>query len=185
MKENDKQQNNEQNARSKLTLVKKVGKAVALNMIPGYPLVGAIKSFRETTTPGAIVIADLAKRLPQKRKGKRVRTWNQAFAARPADALPLREIERLNTRAKHVFMVLGFLGLCSNLGCAVNLNRAGLLSGGLFVLVCLMQIFKFELRLRQMETGPQNPDQPLMSPREFLRGRGFVKHFFNPRIDWK
>ena len=46
-------------------------------------------------------------------------------------------------------------------------------------------IFKHEYRLRQMETGPVEPDKPLMSAGEFIRGRGFVKHFLNPRIEWK
>lgn len=80
------QQNNE-NARPALKLVKSAGKHVALNMIPGYPLYGAIKGIKDTATPGAVVIMDLAKRMPQQRAGKRVRTWNQAMEARPADAL--------------------------------------------------------------------------------------------------
>lgn len=178
------QQNNE-NARPALKLVKSAGKHIALNMIPGYPLIGAVKGFREAATPGAAVIADLAKRMPQKRTGKRVRTWNQAIQARPADALPLREIERLNTRAKQIFMVAGFLGLCLNLGNAINHNWTGGFSCGLFLLICLMQMFKFELRLRQMETGPRNPDRFLMSAGEFLRSKGFVKHLLNPRLEWK
>jgi hypothetical protein len=178
------QQNNE-NARPSLKLVKTVGKTVALNMIPGYPLYGAIKSVKDTATPGAVVIRDLAKRMPQKRTGKRVRAWNQAMEARPADALPLREIERLNTRAKQIFMTLGFFDLCANASCVVHVNWTGLLSGGLFLLICFMQMFKFELRLRQMETGPKNPDRFLMSAREFLCSKGLIKHLLNPRLEWK
>ncbi|PYE22858.1 hypothetical protein C7410_109154 [Paraburkholderia silvatlantica] len=173
------------NARPALKLVKSVGKHVALYMIPGYPLYGAAKSFMETTTPGAAVIVDLAKKRPQKHTGKRVRTWNQAMEARPADALPLREIERLNTRAKQIFMTLGFFDLCANASCVIHVNWTGLLSGGLFLLICFMQMFKFELRLRQMEIGPKNPDRFLMSAGEFLRGKGFIKHLLNPRLDWK
>jgi len=178
------QQTNE-TARPALKLVKSAGKHVMLNMIPGYPLVGAIKSIRDTTTPGVAVIADLAKRMPQKRTGKRARTWNQALMARPADALPLREIERLNTRAKQIFELAGFFGLCAALGSALSHNWTGLLSCGLFVLTCLMQMFKHELRLRQMEIGPRNPDQLLMSPGAFLRSKRFVQHLLNPRLEWK
>jgi hypothetical protein len=178
------QQNNE-NARPALKLVKSAGKHIAPNMIPGYPLVGVVRGFREATAPGAAVIADLAEKMPQKRTGKRVRTWNQAIEARPADALRLREIERLNTRAKQIFLVAGFLGLCFNLGNAINHNWTGILSCGLFVLICLMQMFKHELRLRQMETGPLNPDCFLMSAGEFLRSKGFAKHLLNPRLEWK
>ncbi|CAE6697199.1 hypothetical protein [Paraburkholderia domus] len=173
------------NTRPALKLVKSAGKHVALNMIPGYPLYGAVKCFREAAAPGAAVIADLAKRMPQKRTGKGVRTWNQAMEARPADALPLRDIERLNTRAKQIFMAAGFFGLCVNLGNLINQKWIGVFSCGLFMLVCLMQMFKFELRLRQMETGPRNPDRFLMSAGEFLRSRGFVKHVLNPRLEWK
>jgi hypothetical protein len=173
------------NARPALKLVKGTVKHVALNMIPGYPLYGAAKSIKDTVTPGAVVIMDLAKRMPQKRTGKRVRTWNQAMEARPVDALPLREIERLNTRAKQIFMTLGFFDLCANVNCVVHVNWTGLLSGGLFLLICFMQMFKFELRLRQMETGPRNPDRFLMSAGEFLRSKGFVKHLLNPRLEWK
>ncbi|RQH09603.1 hypothetical protein [Paraburkholderia dinghuensis] len=173
------------NARPALELVKSAGKQVALNMIPGYPLVGAVKGFGKATAPGAAVIADLAKQLPQRRTGKRVRTWNQALAARPADALPLREIERLNTQAKQIFMVAGFLGLCLNLGNAINHNWTGVFSCGLFTLICVMQMFKFELRVRQMEIGPLNPDCFLISAGEFLRSKGFVKHLLNPRLEWK
>lgn len=179
------EQQTTENARPALKLVKSAGKHIALNMIPGYPLIGAVKGFREAAAPGASVIVDLAKRMPQKRTSKRVRTWSQAIAARPADALPLREIERINTRAKRIFMVAGFLGLCFNLGNAINHNWTGILSCGLFMLICLMQMFKFELRLRQMETGPLNPDQFLMAAGEFLRGKGFVKHLLNPRLEWK
>jgi hypothetical protein len=173
------------NARPALNLVKSAGKHVALNMIPGYPLYGAIKGFREATAPGAAVIADLAKRMPQKHVGKRVRTWNQAMEARSADALPLREIERLNTRGKQIFMTLGFFDLCANASCVIHVNWTGLISGGLFLLICFMQMFKFELRLRQMEIGPKNPDRFLISAGEFLRSKGFVKHLLNPRIEWK
>lgn len=180
------EQHPDENARPRLKLVKSAGKHIALNMIPGYPLYGAVKGFRQATAPGAAVIADLAKRRPQKHAGqRRARTWNQAMEARPADALPLREIERLNTRAKQLFMVACFFGLCINLGNVINYKWIGVFSCGLFMLVCLMQMFKHELRLRQMETGPKNPDCLLMSAGEFLRSKGFVKHLLNPRLEWK
>jgi hypothetical protein len=178
-------QESNESARPTRKLVKSVGKRVALNMIPGYPLVGIIKGFRKTTAPGAAVIADLAGKMPQKRTGKRVRTWNEALRARHADALPLREIERLNTRAKQVFMALGCLSLSAGVGCAMGGNWVGVFSSCMFILICLMQMFKFELRLRQMETGPRQPDRALMSASEFLGGKGFLRHLMNPRVVWR
>lgn len=182
-------------------ILKVVAKNVALNMIPGYPLIGAVRSIKNSAAPGAAVISDLTKRLPHKRKGKRSRTWNQAMDARResrnqaieagkaglnvALPLPLRVIWRRNVQAKWIFMALAFFALCRGLGYATGEHWIGVLSSLLLAMVCSLMIFKHEYRLRQMETGPVEPDKPLMSAGEFIRGRGFVKHFLNTRIEWK
>ncbi|MEX3917849.1 hypothetical protein AB4Y43_16655 [Paraburkholderia sp. BR10872] len=186
----------EQSERARPAL--RIVKTVALNMIPGYPLYGAIRSFKRSTEPGAAVISDLAKRLPHKRARRRARSWNQVMEARresrnraveagAAKALPQRlsVIRRRSLQAKWVFLALAFFALCRALGYATSAQWTGVVTSAFFGMVCSLQIFKFEYRLRQMETGPKNPDKPLMSAREFLRDRGFVKHFFNPRIEWK
>jgi hypothetical protein len=172
-------------SRPALKLVKSAAKNVALNMIPGYPLIGAIRSFHETTRPGAAVIADLTQRLPQRHAKRRAQSWNQALAARPDDALPLQQIERSNTRSKQIFMAFLFLAFCSLAGNTIAGHILGVINGALFTLLCLLQVLKYELRLRRMETGPLSPDAPLMSLGEFIRQRGFVRHLFNPRIGWE
>jgi len=176
----------------------KVVKSVALNMIPGYPLIGAFRSIKEAAAPGATMISDLSKQLPHKRGGKRKRSWNQVMEARrnsrstaievgtrAALPLPLHVIRRRNVHAKWIFMTLGFFALCRGVGYALSPHWMGILSSGMLAVVCGLQMFKHEYRLRQMETGPIDPDRPLMTAGEFLRGRSFVKHYFNPRIEWK
>lgn len=166
-------------------IAKKIAKNVALNMIPGYPLIGVVRSIKQAAGPGAAVISDLSKQLPHKRSNRARRSWNEAMAARPIGALPLRAIERRNTHAKWIFMVGWFFALCAGCGCAMGGKWMGTLNSVLFMLVCTMQMFKHELRLRQMETGPAAPDSPLMSAGEFFRSRGFTKQLFDPRLKWK
>jgi hypothetical protein len=176
---------NQDAARPALKLVKSAAKNVALNMIPGYPIVGAWRSFQQATKPGAAVISDLTQRLPQRQAMHRARSWNQALAARPADALPLEQIERSNTRSKQIFMLIFFVAIGAVAGNTIAGHILGVINGVLFSMLCLLQVFKFELRLRQMETGPLSPDAPLMSPGELVAQRGFLRHLFNPRIEWK
>jgi hypothetical protein len=172
-------------SRPALKLVKSAAKNVALNMIPGYPIVGAIRSFHEATRPGATVIADLTQRLPQRHAKRPARSWNQALAARPDDALPLQQIERSNICSKQIFMTFFFLAFGSLAGNTIAGHILGVINSALLMLLCLLQVFMYELRLRQMETGPVSPDAPLMSPGELIRQRGFLRHLFNPRIGWK
>lgn len=181
----EKSHETKETGRSNVKVVTGAAKRLAFNLIPGYPILGVIRSFKETTKPGAVVIMDLAKRLPQEKRSGRVRSWNEAMAARPLDALPLQEIERSNTRSKQVFLAFMFLSLCALLGNAISGSVIGVISDIMFAALCTMQMFKFELRLRQMETGPLNADAPLMSPREFLRAPRFLTHLFNWRIEWK
>jgi hypothetical protein len=179
------QQNNE-TARSALKLVKSAGKQFALNMIPGYPLIGVVRSLKQTTAPGVAVIGNLAEKIASRRRTSlHVRSWNEALAARSQEALPLKTIYRRNHQAKWIFMVLCLYGLCMFTGSIWAGNLMGLATNSLFAFVCALQVFKFELRLRQMETGPENPDRPLLSAGDFWRNRDLFKHLLNPRIDWK
>lgn len=178
------QQSNE-TARSTLKLVKSAGKQLALNMIPGYPLVGVVRSLKQTAAPGAAVISDLAGRLTRRRQGVRVRSWNEALAARSEDAQPLKTIYRRNHQAKWIFKVLCLYGVCMAAGSVWAGNLMGLATNCLFAFMCALQVFKFELRLRQMETGPDSPDAPLLSAGDFWRSPDLFKHFLNPRIEWK
>lgn len=179
-------QHNNETASSALKLVKSAGKQFALNMIPGYPLVGIVRSLKKTTAPGAVVIGRLAEQIVSRRRtGVHVRSWNEALAARSEEALPLKTIYHRNHQAKWIFMVLCLYGVCMFAGSIWAGNLMGLATDSLFAFVCALQVFKYELRLRQMETGPENPDKPLLSAGDFWRSRDFFKHFLNPRIDWK
>lgn len=177
-----------QNSRSKsnlrpaLKLVKGVAKSAALNMIPGYPIYKAARSFAGTTTTGGQVIVDLYKQFPHKRPRGTVRSWNEALSARPLDAPPLGKIERSQVRSKQLCMMFAALALTAVVWCAATGSLLGVADGFLISFVFLLQMFQFELRLRQMETGPLDPDAPLMTPSEFLFADGFLRHLINPRI---
>lgn len=164
----------------------RVVKVVALNMVPGYPLVSAVKSFRATLSLGVQVIGDLSEKLPKRRSGERVvRTWDEAMAARPHDAAPLSEIERSNIKAKWLVMVCGLLSSGTAIGNLLGGHYLGAANCVPLIMLCLMFMFKHEHRLRQMETGPLKPDAPLLSPRNFISERGFLGHLFNPRLHWE
>ncbi|WP_244146690.1 hypothetical protein [Paraburkholderia sp. BCC1876] len=152
-------------------------------MIPFYPVYRAFKSVKDTAGSGVKTLHDLTQELDrQKPTTRHVRSYREALARRPSDALPLKRIAQDCLNKKR--MCLAFVTLCGlyviwgvfggDIFAVVN----GILGIGLPMLFAV----KYEWQLWQLETGPQQPDAPLGSLRDFFRSRDAVLRLFNPRF---
>ena len=157
-------------------------KTVALNTIPGYPIIKAIGSARRTIATGALTIGELNEQVEGKKRTRRVRTWNQAIAARPVDALPLSKIASDCVARKQVALI--FIVLCTAYmaGGLIGGNFMPIYGGLLGSMLPGMYVLREEHRLWQMEVGPTQPDEPLGSIGTFLRTRGVLLRLLNPYL---
>jgi len=168
----------EKQSRPALRLVK----TVALNAVPGYPIVKAIGSGWRTIATGVLTIDELKKQVEGKKRTRRVRTWNQAIAARPVDALPLSKIASDCVARKRVALI--FIVLCTAYmtGGLIGGNLMPVYGGCLGSMLPWMYVLREEHRLWQMEVGPTQPDEPLGSIGTFLRTPGVLLRLLNPYL---
>lgn len=153
-----------------------------LYLIPGYPLVKAAASMKDTVSTGLQTITDQNRELAAQRRNPRLRTFNEALARRSADALPLEVIERSCARKKQFFMAVGFVSASFLFGSTLGHNYFGTLIGLLFTFFCLMFVLKFEHQLWQIETGRAAPDEPLGGYRQFFACAGAFRRLIDPRL---
>jgi hypothetical protein len=157
-------------------------KAVALNAVPGYPMIKAFGSAKATVMSGLLTIDELKEKVEGKKRMRRVRTWNQAIAARPVDALPLSKIASDCLARKRVALI--FIVLCTAYmtGGLIGGNFMPVYGGCLGSMLPAMYVLREEHRLWQMEVGPTQPDEPLGSIGTFLRTRGVLLRLLNPYL---
>ncbi|MGF6755257.1 hypothetical protein [Paraburkholderia sp. GAS42] len=158
----------------------KLVKTIGLNMIPGYPIVKALGSARATIMTGAHAIGELKEQVEGQTKTRRVRTWNQALAARPADALPLAKIASDCLTRKRVALAFVYVCLSYAFGGILGGDILGVYGGIVGSTMPALFVLRDEHRLWQMEVGPTRPDEPLGSVSEFLRTRGVLLRLLNP-----
>lgn len=154
----------------------------SLYLIPGYPLVKAAASMKETVATGLQTITDQNRELAAQRKNPRSRTFNEAMARRSSDALPLAAIERGCTRKKQFFLAVVFISASFLFGSVVGHNYFGTLIGFLFTVLCLMFVLKFEHQMWQIESGRAAPDEPLGGYRQFFARPGAFRRLLDPRL---
>jgi hypothetical protein len=154
----------------------------ALYLIPGYPVVKAAASVKETVAGGLKTIADQNRQLSAERANPRVSTFKEALARRSAEALPLEAIERSCIRKKQSFFAMAIVATGFLFGSTLSGNYFGTLLGLLFVLFCLMFVVKHEHQLWQIETGMAAPDSPLGGYTQFFKSQGVFVRLLNPRM---
>jgi hypothetical protein len=165
------------------SMKRKVARGVLFNMIPGYPIVAALRSARRTAGSGAETLRDLQSELrTTKSRARQVRTWREALEARPLDALPLAKIKADCVTRKRLSLIMVFFCLCSSFGYLVGGHYVGVFNGVLGIGLPVLFIVREEHRLWQMEAGPQQPDEPLPGYRQFFRSGGIALRLLNPRL---
>jgi hypothetical protein len=170
------------NATKKNSIGRRVARA-SLYMVPGYPVYKAFKSAKETASSGAKTLRDLHNELERQRPTARcVRTYREALALRPADALPLAQIARHCLNSKRVCLFVSYLCLLYFIYGVVGGDFLAVFNSVFGAMLPLLFAVKYEWRLWQLDTGPQQPDAPLGSLRDFFRSRGAFGRFFNPRL---
>lgn len=157
-------------------------KTVALNTIPGYPMIKAFGSAKATVMSGLLTIDELKEQVEGRKGTRRVRTWNEAISARPVDALPLSKIASDCVARKRVALI--FIVLCTAYmtGGLIGGNFMPVYGGCLGSMLPWMYVLREEHRLWQMEAGPMRPDEPLGSIGTFLRTRGVLLRLLDPYL---
>lgn len=159
-------------------------KRASLYLIPGYPIVRAFKSAKDTVGSGYKTLRDLTADIEKQRpEGHRIiRTYREALAMRPADALPLEQIARDRLNRKR--LCLAFILVCASyaVGGLAAGNVIEVMNGILGISLPALFAVKYEHQLWQIETGPQRPDEPLGSYQDFFRSPGALWRFLNPRL---
>ncbi|PMS17085.1 hypothetical protein C0Z18_21775 [Trinickia dabaoshanensis] len=153
-----------------------------LYLVPGYAVIRAAASMKETATGGMRTIADRHRELSERRVNPHSRTFNEAMALRAADALPLEAIERSCLQRKQVSMAVAFVSASFVIGSLGGRNLFGAFVGLLFVGLCCLFALKYEHRIWQIETGRAAPDEPLGGYRQFFARKGAIKRLFNPHL---
>lgn len=170
------------NETKKTSIGRRVARA-SLYMVPGYPIYKAFKSVKETAGSGAKTLRDLHNELERQRPTTRhVRTYRETLARRTADALPLEQIERKCLNSKRVSLAVAFACVLYLIWGVFGGDMLAVFNSVFGAMLPLLFTLKYEHRLWQLETGPQRPDEPLGSVRDFLRSRGALLRLFNPRL---
>jgi len=158
-------------------------KRASLYMIPGYPVYRAFQSAKETASSGAKTLRDLHNELERQRPTARhVRTYREALALRPADALPLPQIARKCLNSKRVCLLVAYLCLLYLIYGVVVGDFLAVFNSVFGAMLPLLFTVKCEHQIWQLETGPQRPDEPLGSYRDFFRSSGALLRLVNPRL---
>ncbi|MFC0402545.1 hypothetical protein [Paraburkholderia rhizosphaerae] len=164
-----------------------IGRRVAhasFYMIPGYPVYKAFQSAKETASSGAKTLRDLHNELERQRLStRRTRTYREAIEqVRTADSLPLEQIARKCLNSKRVCLLVAYLCLLYFIYGVVGGDFLAVFNSVFGAMLPLLFTVKYEHRLWQLETGPQRPDEPLGSYRDFFRSRGALLRLANPRL---
>lgn len=161
----------------------KIVRSVALNMIPGYPVVKALTSAKKAIGSGAATLHDLASGLEkQELDGRLVRTWREAIESRPPDAVPLQTIARDCLIKKRLSMTVALLSLGYLTGGLVGENYVAIFNGMIGMALPVLFVVREEHRLWQMDVGPKQPDAPLPGYREFFRTPGAFRRLLDARL---
>ncbi|WP_459199428.1 hypothetical protein ACQVRX_07300 [Ralstonia pseudosolanacearum] len=175
--------NEAQENKDKPSVGRILGKFVALNMIPGYPVYKALKSVKETSGTGAATVIDLAAELKKRKpKARVIRTYREALALRTPESLPLRTIAKICLTRKRLFLAAAFISSAFVLGSLIATSYLGSFLGALFILFCLLHVVKYEHRLWQLDTGPLQPDEPLGGFRDFFQSKGSWLRLVSPHL---
>ncbi|PQV45157.1 hypothetical protein [Paraburkholderia sp. BL21I4N1] len=170
------------NETKKTSIGRRVARA-SLYMVPGYPVYKAFQSAKETASSGAKTLRDLHNELERQRPTTRhVRTYREALAVRPADALPLPQIMRKCLNSKRVCLLVAYLCLLYFIYGVVGGDFLAVFNSVFGAMLPLLFTVKYEHQLWQLESGPQRPDEPLGSYRDFFRSRGALLRLVNPRL---
>ncbi|MFP3586212.1 hypothetical protein SCB29_21485 [Paraburkholderia sp. SIMBA_055] len=170
------------NETKKTSIGRRVARA-SFYVIPGYPVYKAFKSAKETASSGAKTLRDLHNELERQRPTtRRVRTYREALALRPADALPLPQIARKCLNSKRVCLTVSFACLLYLIWGVFSGDMLAVFNSVFGAMLPLLFAVKYEWRLWQLDTGRKQPDAPLGSLRDFFRSRGALGRLFNPRL---
>jgi hypothetical protein len=169
---------NEKQQRPALRFVK----TIALNAIPGYPIVKAIGSAKRTIATGALTIGDLKKQLEGQKRTRCVRTWNEPISDRPADALPLSKIASDCLTRKRIALIFVLLCTAYTIGGVLGGNFVPIYGGILGSMLPALYVLREEHRIWQMEVGRAQPDEPLQGVAAFLRTPGVLLRLLNPYL---
>lgn len=158
-------------------------KRASLYMIPGYPVYKSFQSAKETASSGARTLRDLHNGLERQRPTARhVRTYREALALRPANALPLPQIARKCLDSKRVCLLVAYLCLLYLIYGVVAGDFLAVFNSVFGAMLPLLFTVKYEHQIWQLETGPQRPDEPLGGYRDFFLCRGALLRLVNPRL---
>lgn len=136
-----------------------------------------VRSFKETVGSGASTIRDLHAQVNSMARGSsRNETFEEAMARRPADALPLDEIEKTNLNSKRIALFFSLLSFAYSLGSMIPENYLGGLLGILF------SAFSFLVALKHSHRVWQVRHRNLISFKEFTRRPGWLKQTLDPEI---
>jgi hypothetical protein len=161
----------------------KIVRSVALNMIPGYPIVMAFTSAKKAIGSGATTLRNFAGGLEKQEPDRHlVRTWREAIESRPPDAAPLETIARVCLIKKRLSMTVAFLSLGYLTGGVLGANYVAIFNGLLGMALPMLFVVREEHRLWQMDVGPKQPDVPLPGYREFFRAPGVCRRLLDARL---
>ncbi|SOZ17260.1 hypothetical protein [Cupriavidus taiwanensis] len=141
-----------------------------------------LTSMKRTVGSGWQTIQELQADLAHQRRNPRIRTFREAMAARPADAVPLEQIQRSCLTNKRIALAFGFLALVYALASLVPGNLFGAMTGLLFTILCAILATRYAHRSWQIAKGQASPDEPLGGVIDFLHTRGFLRNTFNPQL---
>lgn len=158
----------------KKSALRKVGSFIN----PLAPLV----SMKRTVESGWNTIKDIDAELKARRRDPKIRTFKEALAARPRDAIPLGQIERSCLYNQRAALAFAFLALVYSLSSVVAGSVFGVLIGLLFTLLCALTALKYAHRSWQIKRGKARPSEPLGSLRDFCRSKGALWFILNPRL---
>jgi len=143
---------------------------------------GPLVSMKRTVESGWNTIKDIDADLKARRRNPKVRSFSEALAARPRDAIPLGQIERSCLYNRRAALAFAFLALVYSLSSIVAGSLFGVVTGLLFTTLCCLTALKYAHRSWQIKCGKARPSEPLGSLREFCRSKGAVWLILNPRL---
>ncbi|WP_316157919.1 hypothetical protein [Cupriavidus sp. BIC8F] len=153
---------------------RRVGRAVN----PFSPVV----SMKKTMSSGWQTIQELQAELANQRRNPRVRTFREAMSARPADAVPLEDIQRGCLTNRRIALAFGFLALVYTVASLVPGNLFGALTGLLFTILCVILATRYSHRSWQIDMGQASPDEPLPGVLDFLHSKGLARKVLDPKL---
>lgn len=139
-------------------------------------------SMKRTIWSGWRTIKDIDADLKKRRRNPRIRTFNEAMAARPRHAMPLVEIQTECLRNRRLAVAITFLALTYSSSSLMSGNLLGAIIGLLFTTLCLLNALKYAHRSWQIDKGKASPDSPLPSVQQFLRSPGAFRRIIDPQL---